>query len=530
MPVTSTGYKVGKQPIAQSFFISEPAGIYCTKFDLFFKSADENAPVSVEVRPMKNGFPSSSEVLPGSIKALPGSTFAGGASVSADATVATEFRLDEPLYLKGLTDYALVVTADSKDYEIYVAQINEFVVGSTEKRVNKQPTLGSLFYSQNGSTFTPAQNQDLTFRIHRAKFKTSTATAKFTNAPVPSHLLENNPITTDSGSNVVTVFHPHHGMQIGQGVTLSGVDSLGVGGISAATLNKKYNITSLDYTGYKFTADSSATANIRGGGNSVKATKNISFDTLFANIQTLTPPGTEIAPVVRTTASKSYAETTDNSFQKDTDFRSIKLLKNEFFNTLRLVANDSAEINQISPAGVQTKSLDIEIAMGHDSNIAPIIDLQRASVGLISNVIDKQASGATTGFNVPLNFVSETSPTGGSAASKHLSRVITLEEEAVGVKILIDANRPSETDFEVYVRTAEIDDNIRDKDFVLIPAERQIPSDDNPNVFRQYTFLHGGLGGDLVPFKKYQTKIVFRSTNQAFTPELRNLRVIALSV
>ena len=263
MPVTSTGYAVGKQPIAQSFFVAEPAGIYCTKFDLYFKTKDAAAPVSIEVRPMINGFPSSSQVLPGSVK----SKVASDVNISADATTVTEFILDEPLYLRGLQDYALVVTADSKDYEIYVAQINEFVVGSTEKRVNKQPTLGSLFYSQNGVTFTPAQNQDLTFRMHRAKFTNATATAKFTNAPIPLQLLENNPITTDSGSNVVTVFHPHHGMQVGQGVTLSGVDSLGVGGISAATLNKKYNITSLDYTGYKFTADSSATANIRGKSN-----------------------------------------------------------------------------------------------------------------------------------------------------------------------------------------------------------------------------------------------------------------------
>ena len=63
MAVTSVGYKIGKQPIAQSFYISEPAGIYCTKVDLFFKSADENAPVQIEIRPMKNGFPSSSEVF-----------------------------------------------------------------------------------------------------------------------------------------------------------------------------------------------------------------------------------------------------------------------------------------------------------------------------------------------------------------------------------------------------------------------------------------------------------------------------------
>ena len=530
MPTTSIGYKVGKQPIAQSFFVSEPSGIYVTKFDLFFKAADENAPVSVEVRPMKNGFPSPFEVLPGSVKIKPGSTFAGGASVSADATTATSFVLDEPLFLAGSKDYALVVTADSKDYEIFIAQINEFVVGSTEKRVNKQPTLGSLFYSQNGSTFTPAQNQDLTFRIHRAKFTAANATARLKNASVPLQLLENNPISVDSGSNVVQVFHPHHGMQVGQGVTLSGVDSAGVGGISAATLNKKYNITSLDYTGYKFTADSAATANVRGGGSTVKATKNISFDTLFPNIQTLVPRGTNIAPTVRTTRSKSYAEDADNSFQKDTDFRSIKLLTNELFDNLQMVANDSAEINQIAPVGVQTKSLEMNIAFDFDSNISPMIDLQRSSVGLISNVIDRQASATTDNFNVPLDFVDEVSPTGGSAASKHLSKTIVLEEEAVGLKILIDANRPAATDFEVYVRTSEIDENIRDKVFVLVPQETTLPSDENPNIFRQYTYLHGGLGGDLAPFKRYQTKIVFRSTNQAFSPVLRNLRVIALSV
>ena len=135
--LTTTGYKIGKQPIAQSFFIDEPNGIYCCKVDLFLKAADQNAPIQVQIRPMENGFPSSNKILPGSVLSLPGSTFSGGSSVSTDATTATTFRFDEPVYLKGNTDYALVVIADSKDYEIYIAQINEFTVGSTEKRVNK---------------------------------------------------------------------------------------------------------------------------------------------------------------------------------------------------------------------------------------------------------------------------------------------------------------------------------------------------------------------------------------------------------
>ena len=195
MGQTSTGYRVGKQPIAQSFFVNEIAGVYVTKVDLFLQTADENAPISIEMRPMVNGVPSSNFVLPGSVKSLPGSTFTGGASVSTDASTATSFTLDEPLFLKGGNEYALVVTADSKDYRIYVAEINEFTVGSTEKRVNKQPTLGSLFYSQNGRTFTPDQNQDLTFRIHRAKFKSQSAKAILKNASVPKQLLSNNPIT-----------------------------------------------------------------------------------------------------------------------------------------------------------------------------------------------------------------------------------------------------------------------------------------------------------------------------------------------
>lgn len=529
MGQTSTGYRVGKQPIAQSFFVSEPAGIYVTKVDLFFQAADETAPVSIEIRPMVNGVPSSNFVLPGSVKSLPGSTFTGGASVSNDATTATSFTLDEPLFLKGDNEYALIVTADSKDYKIFVAEINEFTVASTEKRVNKQPTLGSIFYSQNGRTFTADQNQDLTFKMYRAKFKKGTAKAILRNASVPKQLLQPNPISVDSGSNVVTVFHPHHGMQVGQGVTLSGVDSAGVGGISAASLNKKYNITEMDFTGYKFTADSAATSSVRAGGSSIQATKNISFNTIFPNIQTNIPVGTEVQAAVKTTSSRSYAQLDQTEFQKEATFGGVSLLENSSFNNLRLVANDSAEINQISPAGVQVKSLEMELTMFGDSNIAPMIDLQRSSIGLISNVIDKQASVETSNFNVPLNFVDETVKNGGSSASKHLAREVILEEAAVGLKILIDANRPVTTDFQVYVRTCDIDELITEQDFVLVPQEADIQADDNPRIFRQYSYLYGGLGGDITDFKKYQVKIVLRSTNQAFTPVIDNLRVIALS-
>jgi len=525
--LTTTGYKIGKQPIAQSFFIDEPNGIYCCKVDLFLRAADQNAPIQVQIRPMENGVPSSNKILPGSVLSLPGSTFSGGASVSSDATTATTFRFDEPVYLKGNTDYALVVIADSKDYEIYIAQINEFTVGSTEKRVNKQPILGSLFYSQNGTTFTPSQNQDLTFKIYKAKFKHQTGTIRLHNAPVPKKLLPVSPITTTGGSTNVKVFHPHHGMQVGQSVTLSGVDSTGVGGIFASTLNKKYNITSMDFTGYSFTADSAADSDAIGGGSLIQATKNIQYTTIYPNIATIIPQARAVSARIKSTTGKSYAGG-ETSFQKGSSFERVIINENNTTDILKIIAHDSAQTSEL---GAGVKSLDMEIDLiGADSSSAPMVDLQRTSVGLFSNIIDKQASTVTANFNVPLNFVAETNNIGGSSPSKHLTVPITLGAAAVGLKVLIEANRPREADFELYFRAASEDELIRDKDFTLIAPEAAIPSDENDQIFRQYQYLIGGQGGDLTEFVRFQLKIVFRSTNQAKVPVIRSLRAIALSV
>jgi len=526
MAITSTGYKIGKQPIAQSFYIDEPAGIYCTKIDLFLKVADQNAPIQIQIRPMINGFPSSSRIIPGSVKSLSGSTFSAGASVSNDATTATTFEFDEPIFLKGLLDYALVVIADSKDYEIFIAEINEFVVGSTEKRINKQPTLGSLFYSQNGATFSPAQNQDLTFKLYQAKFKHSTATINLKNAPLPKHALTTNPIITTKNSQTVRVFHPNHGMQVGQPVVLSGVDSNGVGGIFASTLNKRYNVVTADHTGYTFTSDSAADSDAQGGGSLVQSTKNILYDTIYPNFASIVPQGQDLRGSIKTTSGKSYAGS-ETAFQKETAFKTIKLNENNTTNTVRLVAHDSAETSEL---GSGVKSLDMELKMFNiDSNVAPMIDLQRSSVGLISNIIDKQASSLTSGFNVPISFEDETDPNGGSSAAKHLTKPITLANSAVGLKILIGANIPTDCDIQVFVRTCLISENIRQRSFILIGPEDQVGTSEDPFDYRQHTFLAGGLGGDIIEFEKFQVKIVMRSTNQAQVPIISQLRIIALS-
>lgn len=523
MATTSQGYKVNKHPIAQSFFVDAINGIYVTKIDLYFAAKDNNFPVNLQLRSMDNGYPSSTEIIPGTQVVVAGSSV----NTSADATSATTFTFAEPVYLKGLTDYAIVLTADSKDYTVYVAETNEFLIGSTEKRVDRQPVLGSLFYSQNSTTFTAIQNQDLTFRLHQAKFRNTSGEIVLNNADVPRKLLYPNPITVTSGSSTVTVRHVNHGLQIGEDINITNIDSSGVGGISYNSLTGTRTITKTDWTGYQYTADSSADSDVIGGGNNVLSTKNIQYHIIYPHVQTLIPDNTSVDAGIKATTGKSFAGT-ETAFQKNSSYQSIVINTDNIGETTHLVANSNSETNEL---GANIKSLDLSIQLSTlDSNVSPMIDMQRTSASLIGHVIDKQDSAATSGFNVPINFVNETQPTGSSSASRHIMSPVILDQDAVGLKIITSVHRPSAADFLIYYRTATGDEVLSDKNWVYLPEETNNPSDENPNIFREYRYLAGGTGGNLSAFTQFQVKIVMRSTNSAKVPVFRDLRVIALSV
>jgi len=522
MAITSTGYQLNKQPIAQSFFIDEPNGIYVTKVDLFFATKDASLPVQIQLRPIVNGLPSDTEIIPGS------QVVRSSAQVNTDligpALTATSFTFDEPVFLKGEEDYALVVTADSKDYQIYIAEINEFTYGSTEKRVNKQPISGSLFYSQNGVTFSPAQNQDLSFVLHRAKFKSTSATIKLTNAALPKETLRADPITTTASSNVLKFLHLNHGLQIGDTVVISGATT--VGGLSAAQINGSRAIVNRDYTGYTVQAGATANKSNVGGGSVVQCTKNILYSVIYPSTASIEPKSTTITASIKTTSARSFAGS-ETAFQKRANFSGIKLNQNNEGTEMFLVANETSETAELG-SGVKSLEINVNLTSVTD-NVAPMIDLQRTSATLINNIIDKQASSTTTGFNVPLNYVAETAPKGSNGAT-HVTRIINLETDSVGLRVLLEANVPQPCDFQLYYRTATADENVIEKNYILVTPENILPKDANPNIYREYRYLIGGQGGDLPAFTKYQLKIIMQSTNQALVPKFQSLRAIALSV
>lgn len=522
---TSLGYQINRNPLAQSFYVEDTNGIYLTKIDLYFKARDTAAPVSLQVRPMVNGFPSTAEIIPQSTVYINGSSV----NTSADATAATTFEFEEPLYLRGLQDYAFVVITNSETYEIFIAQIDEFEVGTTAGRIARNPSLGSLFYSANGGTFTASQDQDLTFKIYRAEFDaTVNGTIVLKNGSLPQKLLEANPIQTTGGSSTVKIHDIGHGFVVNDPVTIRGLDSASsIGGIQTTSImGSAKTITAVDWTGYEITADSAADSDAIGGGISTLVTKNIPFGAYYNNSQLLIPENTAMFSSYKPVRGKSFAGT-ETPYVLEPNFIEGATGETIIERKPYVVMNDNIETAEL---GAGVKSFTQEFLLNtDDSKVSPMLDLQRSSVTLIDAIIDNQDSAATVGFNVPLTWVDETNARGGSAAAKHITKKIELVEPAVGLKIIFDAIRPAGSNFDVYYRTTEEGINIQDVDFVYLPTESNNPTDEN-FTYREYQYLAGGLGGDLKEFTQFQIKIVMRSTNRVKTPVIRDLRVIALSV
>ena len=156
-------------PLAQSFLVEDAGGIFVTKCDVFFRTKDDmDIPVVFQIRSMKNGLPTQN-VLPFSEIVLDPAEV----NISADGSVATTVEFKAPVYLEGdNTEYAVALASNSTKYSVYISRIGETDI-LTDTYISNQPYLGSLFKSQNASTWEPSQWEDLKFTMYRADFETS---------------------------------------------------------------------------------------------------------------------------------------------------------------------------------------------------------------------------------------------------------------------------------------------------------------------------------------------------------------------
>ena len=533
-----------RDPLAQSFTIQNSEGAFITKIDAYFSTKDTTVPVRMEIRPLRNGVPSQTEVIPGSeVVVNPSAVNIPGDlnDLTSVRATPTPFVFDSPVYLRGGVPYAFVLMADTVAYNVYVAEAGGFVLGKTDQRIQRQPTLGSLFLSQNAETWTPDQTRDMMFRIHRADF-VSSGTALLENLNVPRAILDIDPISTDSGSATVTINHLGHGFGIGDKFQLFGVDSnTSYGGITGTSLQGTRTITGIDGNSFTFTADSAATSTQITGDSSISMTQCIQMDQVLPAIDVLIPDAAASVTMQGTFASgRSIVPASGDGTNAQNNFAISSAFEINpgdpiLFESPQVVANRETEDSATTLLGSPStprRSVNITASMTTVSSfISPVILMNNAQLIGVNNLIDNQdSSSGSFPNNVPLTYIAETNATSGTSLSKHLTIPIAIEQPAVGLKVIAGVNRPFGSNIDLYFRTLApgSDTSIDEIPFTLAPQDTIVQTDEDLTIFRDYEYTIGGLNGTLEPFTIFQLKIVMRSQNSSKVPAIRDLRAIAL--
>jgi hypothetical protein len=388
-----------------------------------------------------------------------------------------------------------------------------------------------MFKSQNGGTWTAEQNEDIKFKLNRAKFTTGTAgTVHLVNDVIPVKTLRQNPITTTSGSADITIHHPNHGMHsTSANVTIAGLASGSYNGIAHTNINGTYTtIKNIKLDSYQVTAQNSDTADASGdvGGTTVTATRNILFDVIQPVVGAIQPPNTLLTATMRTTGGRTL-ESSESEYNLSATAKAKSITFNEdyYMTAPGMVASAINETNEMSGSKSFAMTITMETPTLND-NLSPIIDTQRLSLFLIQNRLNNPISGTTP------DFVEETTNIGGSAAAKYMTRPVILENDATSLDVRISASVQSSSAIKMYYRVTSAEDARKLGDVVWRgfnedgASDSIVPPSSSSVDFKEHKFSVSSLGG----FTAFQLKVVLTGTNSSYPPLLKDMRGIALAV
>lgn len=485
-------------PIAQTFLVDgaqHPSGVCITAIKLFFKSKDDNGlPVTVQIRPTLNGYPAQGLVLPFSEVTLnPSQVNVANVPSTANANTITTFTFASPVYLQP-GEYAIVVLSNSMEYEVYTAEIGGTQIDSTRK-ISEQPYAGSLFKSQNASTWTAVQEEDLMFVLERAVFDTDGGTAEF---------VVKNPASTLN----VDVIH-----------------------LASGHLDFEGTHTSF---GYRGTNTSSSLAS--------------SYTTIFAGQDTTPAERLRLLSSGNTAVVRATLETTNDAVSPIIDLERFSVIVIEqHINDGGLIANG---FNIIAGGTGYGASANVTLTVsGGNGTGATVIGTTNAS-GVITGITiladgqDYDSSptitvgGAGTGANVVYN--GEDSATGGNHLARYITRRVTLADgfDAGDLIAYLDAYVPAECSVDMYYKVLAQDDpytfdrrkwNKMNAEITAVgPTENRFVEMKftTPNSTAAYVCSETGI--EYLRYQTFAIKIVMRTTDTTIVPRIRDLRVIAL--
>jgi hypothetical protein len=185
------------KPIAQTFLVSQPNtgidGVFLTKINVYFKSVSSTYGISIEIRTVENGFPTSNKLSGGKHYLYPSVVVA-----SDDASLPTTFSFVSPPFLQTNVQYAMVLIPDggNDEYEVWTGELGGVDV-TTNAPIYTNNQLGNLFISSNDLVFTPIITESMKYDLYIADFakgntSITSASANLVFRPVPTEFVKIN--------------------------------------------------------------------------------------------------------------------------------------------------------------------------------------------------------------------------------------------------------------------------------------------------------------------------------------------------
>ena len=462
--------------------------------------------------------------------------------------------------------------------------MGDTIPGTTDP-ISQQPYNGVLFKSQNASTWSADQLQDMKFTIWRANFDTAVSSnVVFTTGNIPRYSLQTDPFQTVSGSKYVRVYHNNHGYKATDSVTVTAATNP----VNATTINGTYSVINPQLDSYVIlTTGANANATGYAGGNGCYALTNIKYETLCPNINTMSFP--------ETTSSYSLKSTDWTTSVLSTTPISCSINENNYFYTPQVIniANTSLQLfgtlsstnSSLSPvidthrlsAIAVTNRVDSPIASTYnyavidESTLLSAVSCTFSGSTLATSVAGNQAllkriipgmyvrfTGSTTNSsynNTALlvtsvgtdgtltfsgvtfasetvsitlyysnNFVDDITPVGSSTQSKYVSKEVNLSLQSTALSIKFAGCIPTAADVLVYYKIGTSSTVFSQTNWTLISPDVVVPK----TAIGSDTFSDINYTLSSLPlFTKVSVKLVMKSTNTAAVPRVKDLRIIA---
>ena len=316
-----------------------------------------------------------------------------------ESTTPTRFNWKHPVYLQNNTEYALVIETDSIEYQLWASQLGEIEI-STSNVVTTQPSLGSVYKSQNTDNWTEDLYEDVKFVMYRAEFNISKeAELEVTNQTLDYELLDVSPFETSvrsstnstsslfkNNNSVVKVYHRDNGFEDSGDSYVYFKDAQDVGGISSVTINNRlFRVSNGGVDFYNIVSPNGAGSSVIGGGSKVLATYNRKYERLYAQIPYLQIEGTTIDSFVYTTNIIPVDSNTKNYTSYSTEeYEKTFLNEEHFFTNQKVIAS---RINQVVNGLANSLKYKFKLA-STNSALSPVIDLRTATVKTASNRVE----------------------------------------------------------------------------------------------------------------------------------------------